>query len=174
MQRTREAVAAKFVWPGMRHEVGRWARECVDCQRAKVTRHVVPNIGEFEVPNRRFSHIHADIVTMPTSNGFSYLLTVADRFTRWATAIPLRDITTESVVDALSHGWITSFGIPKAITTDRGAQFMSGIWNQLLESWGIEHHPTTAYHPEANGLVERMHRRLKEALIALVHDEREK
>ena len=174
VQRTREAVAAKFVWPGMRHEVGRWARECLDCQRAKVTRHVVPNIGEFEVPNRRFSHIHADIVSMPTSNGFSYLLTVADRFTRWATAIPIRDITAETVVDALSHGWIASFGIPKAITTDRGSQFNSSIWNQLLEAWGIEHHQTTAYHPEANGLVERMHRRLKEALIALVRDEREK
>lgn len=173
VQRTREAVAAKFVWPGMRYEVGRWARECLDCQRAKVTRHVVPNIGQFEVPNKRFSHLHADIVYMPTSNGFSYLLTVADRFTRWATAVPLRDISAESVVDALSHGWISSFGIPKAITTDRGSQFNSEVWNQLLELWGIEHHQTTAYHPEANGLVERMHRRLKEALIALVRDERE-
>ena len=173
VQRTREAVAAKFVWPGMRHEVGRWARECIDCQRAKVTRHIVPNIGEFEVPNKRFSHLHADIVYMPTSNGFSYLLTVTDRFTRWATAVPLRDISAESVVDALSHGWIASFGIPKAITTDRGSQFNSAVWNQLLELWGIEHHQTTAYHPEANGLVERMHRRLKEALIALVRDERE-
>ena len=95
---------------------------------------------------------------MPSSNGFSYLLTVADRFTRWATAIPMRDITADSVVDALSHGWIASFGIPKAITTDRGTQFNSAIWNQLMEAWGIEHHQTTAYHTKAKGLVERMHR----------------
>ena len=107
---------------------------------------------------------------MPDSNGFSYLLTVVDRFTRWPTAIPLQNIRAETVIDALAHGWIAQFGIPAAITTDRGTQFTSSIWSQLLRSWGIRHNLTTAYHPESNGLVERLHRRLKEALKALSSD----
>ena len=172
IERTRQAVAAKFVWPSMRADVTRWARNCINCQRAKVQRNTVPPIGQFEVPSRRFSHIHVDIVCLPESNGYSNLLTIVDRFTRWPSAIPIRDISAESVVDALAHGWIASFGVPKAITTDRGSQFTSAIWRQLLQVWGIEAHHTTAYHPEANGLVERMHRRMKESLIALCEEAR--
>ena len=172
VERTRQAVASKFIWPNMRRDVTNWARNCLNCQRAKVHRNTVPPIGNFEVPNRRFSHIHVDIVSLPESNGFSNLLTIVDRFTRWPAAIPIRDISAESVVDALAHGWISSYGVPKAITTDRGSQFSSAIWRQLLETWGIENHHTSAYHPEANGLVERLHRRMKESLIALCEDAR--
>ena len=173
VQRTVQAVAAKFVWPNMKANVASWARQCLNCQRAKVQRNVVPPIGRFEVPNRRFSHIHVDIVSLPPSNGFSNLLTITDRFTRWPAAIPIPDISAESVVDALAHGWIASYGVPKAITTDRGSQFSSTIWRQLLQVWGIENHQTTAYHPEANGLVERLHRRMKESLVALCEDARD-
>ena len=82
-------------------------------------------------------------------------------------AIPIADITAESVVDAFSHGWVQHFGIPFTITTDCGSQFFSAIFQQLTKIWGIKTLMTTPYHPEANGLVERLHRRLKEALIAL-------
>ena len=174
VERTRQAVAAKFVWPSMRADVSKWARECVDCQRAKVGRHVTPPIGNFQVPEKRFAHIHIDIVNMPTSNGFSYLLTIIDRFSRWPMAVPIRDISAETVIDSLTHHWIAAHGIPQAITSDRGSQFTSAIWEQLLQTWGIKSLHTTAYHPEANGLVERFHRRLKESLIALGNSEREK
>ena len=59
----------------MRADVSRWARECLACQQAKVTRHVVPPIGDFAVPNKHFDHINVDLVTLPHSNGFCYLLT---------------------------------------------------------------------------------------------------
>ena len=103
---------------------------------------------------------------MPVSNGFRHLLTIVDRFTRWPVAVPISNISAETVLDALAQQWIASFGVPEAITTDRGTQFTSGIWTQLLSTWGIKHHPTTAYHLQANGMVERFHRRLKESLMA--------
>ena len=170
VERTRQTIAAKFVWPSMNADVARWARECVPCQQAKVTRHTIPRIGEFPVPQRRFQHLNIDIVTLPLSNGFRHLLTIVDRFTRWPVAVPIKDITTEAVVDAFSHGWVASFGIPASITTDRGSQFASAVWTQLTKVWGIQMHYTTPYHPESNGMVERLHRRLKEALIALGQD----
>ena len=171
---TQKAVAAKFVWPRMKQDVAKWARDCLDCQRAKVTRHVVPPVGEFSVPNKRFEHVNVDLVTMPLSNGFKYLLTVVDHFSRWPAAIPIRDATTDAVMEAFAHGWIANFGIPASITTDRGAQFSSAVWTQLMTTWGIKTHMTTPYHPEANGMVERLHRRLKESLLALGHEEPEK
>ena len=170
VERTRQSVSANFVWPSVREDTSRWARECIDCQRAKVRRHTVPEIGNFEVPAKRFHHINLDIVTMPRSNGFQYLLTAVDRFTRWPVAIPMPDATTESVLDAFAHGWVATYGVPASITTDRGAQFQGSTWKQLMRTWGIKSHHTAAYHPEANGLVERFHRRLKESILALGHD----
>ena len=159
--------------PSVRQDVTRWARECQQCQRAKVTRHTVPPIGEFVVPRKRFQHWNVDIVTLPSSNGFRHLLTAVDRLTRWPLAIPMVNITTSSVVDAFVHGVIASFGIPESVTTDNGSQFTSAVWQQLLNTWGIKAHFTTPYHPQSNGLVERFHRRLKEALNALANDEPE-
>ena len=174
IERTRQAVSMKFVWPSMRQDVTKWARECVPCQRAKIVRHTNPPIGDFELPQRRFSHIHIDLVSMPISNGHNHLLTIVDRFTRWPTAVPIRDIRADTVIDALALNWISAHGVPETITSDRGSQFTSSIWTQLLQTWGIKHQTTTAYHPQSNGLVERLHRRLKESLMALCQDERDK
>ena len=81
--------------------------------------------------------------------------------------MPLADITAQTVTDAFAFGWIQHFGVPSTITSDRGSQFSSSIFTQLTKTWGIRQIFTTPYHREANGLVERFHRRLKEALIAL-------
>ena len=173
VERTRKMIAEKVVWPSMRQDVTRWARECLPCQQAKVTKHVIPPIGDFEVPDRRFQHVNIDIVTLPRSNGFSYLLTAVDRFTRWPVAVPMEDMTAQSVVDSFSHGWIQHFGVPATVTSDNGVQFTSEIFKQLTAIWGIKTQTTSPYHPEANGMVERFHRRLKESLIALGNEDPE-
>ena len=167
VERTRKSISEKVVWPSMRQDVSRWARECLACQQSKVIRHVVPPIGDFQVPDKRFNHVNVDLVTLPVSNGFRYLLTAVDRFTRWPIAVPIIDMTAQSVIDAFVFGWIQHFGVPATLTSDRGAQFLSPIFQQLAKTWGIKLLTTAPYHPEANGLVERFHRRLKEALMAL-------
>jgi len=62
--------------------------------------------------------------------------------------------------------WVSRFGVPAVVTTDRGTQFLSSTWACLCRHLGMRHVKTTAYHPQANGLVERLHRQLKEALRA--------
>jgi hypothetical protein len=41
---------------------------------------------------------------------------------------------------------------------------MSALWAGLCSLLNVQHSPTTAYYPQSNGLVERFHRRLKDAL----------
>ena len=158
-------VTARFVWPNINSDVRRWARTCLQCQRSKIQRHTVTPFSTFATPDARFDHIHLDIVgPLPPSNGFTYLLTCVDRFTRWPEAIPIADIMAETVANAFVAGWGAQFGVPSIITTDRGGQFQSHLWQQLAWLSKTKWIRTITYHPIANGLVEHFHRQLKVAL----------
>ena len=103
---------------------------------------------------------------LPLSKGFTHLLTVVDRVTRWPEAIPLASISTKDVADAFLSGWITRYGLPSDVSSDRGPQFTSQLWQDLSNFLGTKLHRTTAYHPQANGLMERFHRSMKASLKA--------
>nr|VZH96060.1 unnamed protein product [Spirometra erinaceieuropaei] len=169
---TDKLVSDRFVWPGMHKDLKAWTRACIACQRSKIQRHNKAPIGTFPGPGARFSHVHLDIVgPLPLSNGCSYLLTCVDRFTRWPEAIPLPDIAAPTVVKAFLSRWVAIFGAPSTITTDRGAQFESNLFQSLLSFLGCTRIRTTAYHPAANGMVERFHRQLKASLRAAADPE---
>ncbi|KAK3752626.1 hypothetical protein RRG08_008769 [Elysia crispata] len=164
---TVKMVSEKFVWHGMRKQVSRWVKECHHCQSSKIQNHTKAPLEHFSVPEKRFSHINIDIVgPLPFSSGFTYLLTIIDRNTRWPEAIPLRGITTPECVHALITGWIARFGVPGDISSDRGSQFTSSLWTEIAARLGVKLHHTSAYHPQANGMIERFHRTLKTALKA--------
>ncbi|MEL6607086.1 MAG: DDE-type integrase/transposase/recombinase [Bacteroidota bacterium] len=93
-----------------------------------------------------------------------YLLTIIDSHTRWLEAVPLHDITTGSVAHAFLLNWVSRFGPPLYLTTDKGTQFTSEFIARLNDVLGIHHIRTSAYNPRANGMVERVHRTLKAAL----------
>ena len=111
------------------------------------------------------SHVHVNLVgLLPASrDGSTYLLTMIDRSTRWPEAVPLGRIDVETVLEAFITMWVARFGVPARITTDRGTQFTFGTWGDWCKKQGVQHITTTAYHPQANGMVERIHRTLKAA-----------
>ena len=67
---------------------------------------------------------------------------------------------------ALITGWIARFGVPGDISSDRGSQFTSSLWSETIARLEVKLHHTSAYHPQANGMIERFHRTLKTALKA--------
>ena len=165
---SKRLLSARFVWQGLAADVTLRCRSCTSCQKAKITTQPSAPIQPIPVPDRRFTQLHVDLVGPLTasSEGFTHVMTIIDRTTRWVEVIPLASTTAVACADALVAGWIARFGVPAIITTDRGVQFTSAVWSVLCKRLGIQHVTTTSYHPQSNGLVERFHRQLKDSLRA--------
>jgi hypothetical protein len=116
-------------------------------------------------PNSVFLHLHVDIVgPLQYSNNFNYIFTIIDRMSKWMETIPHSETSGVACTKAITFTWISRFGVPETITSDHGLQFTSSLWLQFCEMLNISHKQTTAYHPDSNGTVKRLHRRLKNAL----------
>ena len=164
---TRRAISSSFVWPSMNKDICKWVNECQECQSSKITRHNKANFSPMPSPSGKFDAIHVDILgPLPACQNYNYLLTIVDRFSRWPAAVPLSCITANECAKALVNGWIQYYGTPTSITTDRGRQFTSCMWQELCFLLGSKHNMTTAFHPQSNGMVERFHRQLKASLMA--------
>ena len=151
----------------MSRDVGSWAKSCISCQKSKISTHVHSTVSPIPVPTWRFSYVHMDLVgPLPSSHGFIYLFTMIDRTTRWSEAVPLSCIIAESCAHAFISTWISRFGVPAVLTSDRGSQFTSSIWTGVCFMVGISASTTTSFNPQSNGMVERFHRSLKSSLRA--------
>lgn len=164
---TTKLVTARYVWPSIRKDVRQWTRCCQACQRSKVTRHNVTPLHRFPLPAAKFQDLHMDIVgPLPPSNGFRYILTIIDRYSRWVEALPIADITASTVSESFHREWISRYGVPSTVVTDQGRQFESEFFKELGRIMGFARNRTTAYHPQSNGMIERFHRTLKSSLMA--------
>ena len=162
---TVQKVGHRYFWPAMNKEVAAWTKQCEACQRVKITRRIEPGVQPFQVPERRFTVVHTDVVgPLPVSQEYRYLLTIIDRTTRHFVAVPMKAAESEDCAKAFIHGWIQNFGLPEVLVSDQGNTFTANLWTQLHAYLGVEPKYSPVYHPQANGLVERTHKDLKDHL----------
>lgn len=93
-----------------------------------------------------------------------YILVIQDAFTKWISCIPLKTGEATEVSQQFITHWVTVYGVPAKILTDRGSNFLSRVFKDLCGILGTQHTTTTAYRPQANGSNERTHRELKRFL----------
>ena len=108
-----------------------------------------------------------------TAAGHTHLLTVVDHFTKFLLMIPLKQIRSVDIIAALETHVMCVFGPPAAILTDQGSMFQSKCFEEFCSYWGVDKRRTTAFHPQGNGLNERIHRTLRALLRANLCDNQE-
>ena len=148
----------RFVWPGMGVEVIEHTRSCEVCQRCAKAKSRKAPLMEREVLSEPFEVLAIDLVgPMPTAKyGFRYVLTAVCMGSKWPEAIPLKTETAKAV----AHGLMEIFartGIPLQLLSDQGSQFRGSLVTQLCRDLRIDQIQSAPYHPECNGVVERMH-----------------
>ena len=70
------------------------------------------------------------------------------------------------MVSGFLRTWVSRYGVPMTVVTDRSSQFTGKLWSTMCKKLHISHRTTTAYHSESNGMIKRVHRSLKASLRA--------
>ena len=82
------------------------------------------------------------------------------------------DQTAKTVAKFLYGGYISIFGAPARLLSDRGTSFTSSIIEELCKILGIQRLQTMPYHPQTNGLVERSHQMIMHMIRKLGEDKK--
>ena len=155
MNKTRQKVTRRYYWKGMTEDIKEFVRTCDRCQRKK--NHSTPeNSSENEkmksipISQKIFSQIGIDLVTMVESQGYKYILTVCDFFTKWPELIPIRDKKATTIAKEL-YVLFTRYGCPYVIISDRGTEFCNAMSEAIVTYMRVEHRVSAPYHPQTNG-----------------------
>ena len=105
-----------------------------------------------------------------SESGNSYVLVVADHFTRWMEAFAIPDQEAQTVAKKLVDEVFCRFSLPEQLHSDQGQQFESDLIKEICNILKIEKSRTTPYHPQCDGLVERFNRTLKHMLATTLRD----
>ena len=79
---------------------------------------------------------------------------IVDAFSHFVVTVPVKQINAQNAAYSLLHHWITKFGPPIYLVTDRGSEYNISEFANLCTTMGIRHSPRTPYAPRKNGLVE--------------------
>ena len=80
--------------------------------------------------------------------------------------IPLKQATGVDVAKALYKRWITVFGSPESIHSDRGTEFENRVIREMCTIFGIRKTKSSPYYPRGNGMIERLFRTTKDMVYA--------
>lgn len=173
VSRTTDRIAARFWWPALRAQVQHHINACVCCAVEKVPRpQRQGKLGKYQV-SRRGEIVAVDIlsITPASSNGCTKVLVIADALTRLCWAVALPDEKAATVADALYKEWICRFGPPEHLLSDRGKTFTGEVITRLCKRLGVKKISTSPYHPQCDGMIERLNRTLLKDIRAYVSPE---
>ena len=174
VQRTIGKVRRYFWWKGMTGDIREFVEACPTCQLEK-TDHTMKkgSLQSLAIPEAKWQEVSVDFVTdLPTTtSGEDSIMTVVDRATKMVHLIPCKKTTTAGEAARLYWQHVVKLhGVPRAIHTDRGAQFVGRWWREIWTLLGTKLRYGTAYHPQSQGQVERMNAVVSQTLRCLMSD----
>jgi transposase InsO family protein len=149
----------RYLWPNMTQDAKTFIAKCPIClyQKPNRTKPVTyASTPTYSYPNEA---VHIDICGpfKCSPEGYKYLLTIIDDFSRFAQAIPIRSKNSHIVAKAFFGHWVQFMGPPKRLHSDAARDLDSQLIQDLCSMLQIKKSRTPAYSPYSNGIIERFH-----------------
>ena len=153
-----------FYWPSLWTDVKRFVKSCPRCQQFRNQGGLNRKWKELPVVEEKGERVSIDLMDLYNGqNGYRYVLSVVDHFSRFLRTYPLRNKMSETIVKILRRD-ISIFGKPKVLLMDNGLEFKNMNVQLLCKDLGITQAFCMPYHPQGNSVSERIHKTLKSIL----------
>ena len=163
LEKTLARLERNVYWPGMKLTVLNYVSSCISCQQVKAK--AIKSPIQYFTSSATYPGelVTADVLKLPSDQGFNAILLVVDSFSKFPIAYKLRNETAQTISKHFLH-YFTHFGIPQALLTDQGTNFESSLVQNLCKYFGVKKLRTSPYHPETDGQTERLNRTILEML----------
>lgn len=160
-------------WPTMRQDVTTFIQQCAVCAKTRLAHPALPMEPRTVEVWEPFESVSVDFVgPMPKDGeGNTYIVCCIDNFTRFVELTAVKDCTAFSAAKALLLVF-ARYGAPLEVRSDQGRHFAAEIIRQFLALCDVRQRFSLAYHPQANGIVERAIKECNRHLRAIVNEQR--
>ena len=159
-----EAIRVRFYWPGMRKDVAQYIRSCHTCQlRSTKKMHVPITISQ---PVALFSKVYLDVMKMPEAQGKNWIVACRDDLSGNAEGRAIASDNARALASFFIEQIIFRYGTVGEIVTDNGPS-LEGEFTRLVTKYNIHRIKISPYNSQANGVVERGHFTIREALVRM-------
>lgn len=162
--RTYKRISANLFWIGMKRDIRNYIHQCDICQRHKYDTMMPAGLLQpLPIPERVWEDISMDFIDgLPNSNGFSTILVVANRLSKYGHFVALKHPYSAKLVAEIFVKEIACLhGMPRTIVSDRDPIFTSQFWEEFFRLQGSELRMSSAYHPQTDGQTEVLNRCLE-------------
>ena len=163
--RTLSLMKGWFWWPGMAMALCLAIQNCGRCKQFEA-KSQLPRMEPI-VCTQPMELVHIDYVGMEVTVAakekpvVKNVLVVVDHFTRYVQAFVMKNHTARTTARVLYNNFFSVFGFPQKLLSDQGTEFAGDVIAAMCKLLRIEKIRTTPYHPQTNGLAERVHQTLQ-------------
>ncbi len=172
IEKTKELILREFWWPKMKKDMEAYVKGCETCQRTKSsTQAKAAPLHPNAIPEGPWTHISIDMVTgLPDSHGHDAILMIVDRFSKAIIPVACNiKLSAEGWARILRDHVYAKHGMPQAVISDRGPQFVSQFMKELYRMLDIIPNASTVFHPQTDGQTERVNQEVEKYLRIFVN-----
>ncbi|MES9881971.1 MAG: reverse transcriptase domain-containing protein, partial [Sedimenticola sp.] len=159
VEKTFLLIRSKFFWKKQYQDVKNYVQSCHTCQISnRDYSFAKAPLCPLKTPSRAFELLEVDLVgPLPkTQEGYEHIIVFCDHFSKYPIAYPLKATDTKTIVQLFYDNVISVFGPPTFLLSDNGSNLVSKLMKELCKSFNIQKINSTSYHPQTQGLVERL------------------